>query len=99
MCTAGFFFRWHGRTDTKEAPPRPSPLQLDERAPSETSQFYSKAYVRHLFHTKELLGPQIASIHNLSFFLWLVKTAREHILSGDFDVWKKAMMQKLEVRL
>ena len=72
---------------------------LDEMAPSETSRFYSKAYVRHLFHTKELLGPQIASIHNLSFFLWLVKTARERIMSGDFDVWKKAMMQKLEVRL
>ncbi len=72
---------------------------LDETASCETSRFYSKAYVRHLFHTKELLGPQIASIHNLSFFLWLVKTAREHILAGDFSVWKKAMMQKLVVRL
>ena len=72
---------------------------LDPEAPCETSKFYSKSYVRHLFHTKELLGPQIASIHNLSFFLWLVKMARERILSGDFSVWKKEMMQKLEVRL
>ena len=71
---------------------------LDPETPCETSQFYSKSYVRHLFHTKELLGPQIASIHNLSFFLWLVKTARERILLGDFSVWKKEMMQKLEVR-
>jgi queuine tRNA-ribosyltransferase len=60
---------------------------------------YSKAYLRHLIHCGELLGAQIASLQNLSFYLWLVKSAREHILLGDFVSWKKqtleVVMQKL----
>lgn len=59
---------------------------------------YSKAYLRHLFVCKEILGAQIASVHNLSFYLWLVAEARKHIESGDFLTWKKEMVQKLTIR-
>jgi queuine tRNA-ribosyltransferase len=65
----------------------------------ETSRFYTKAYLRHLFHCQELLAGQIATMHNLSFYLWLVKTAREHIVIGDFRKWKDEMVVKLQQRL
>lgn len=60
---------------------------------------YSKAYLRHLFAAEEFLGKQIATIHNLGFYLWLVREARKHILEGDFAVWKNLMVQKLGQRL
>jgi len=60
---------------------------------------YSKAYVRHLFTVNEMLGKQIATLHNLSFYLWLVREARKHILEGDFRVWKEKMIVKMQVRL
>jgi queuine tRNA-ribosyltransferase len=60
---------------------------------------YSKAYLRHLFTADEFLGKQIASIHNLGFYLWLVREAREHILAGDFAVWKDVMVKKMSNRL
>lgn len=63
------------------------------------STFYSKAYLRHLTVSKEILAAQIASIHNLSFYLWLVGQAREHILAGDFAVWKDQMVKKVSARL
>jgi queuine tRNA-ribosyltransferase len=63
------------------------------------STFYSKAYLRHLTVSKEILAAQIASIHNLSFYLWLVGQAREHILAGDFAVWKDQMVKKVSNRL
>lgn len=63
------------------------------------STFYSKAYLRHLTVSKEILAAQIASIHNLTFYLWLVKQAREHILAGDFGVWKDQMVKKVSTRL
>lgn len=63
------------------------------------STFYSKAYLRHLTISKEILAAQIASIHNLSFYLWLVGQAREHILAGDFAVWKDQMVKKVSTRL
>ncbi len=63
------------------------------------STFYSKAYLRHLTVSKEILAAQIASIHNLTFYLWLVKQAREHILAGDFGVWKDQMVKKVSARL
>ncbi len=61
--------------------------------------FYSKAYLRHLIIAKEILGAQIASIHNLSFYLWLVQEAREHIKAGDFSNWADSMTKKVSVRL
>jgi len=60
---------------------------------------YSKAYVRHLFSVNEMLGRQIASIHNLGFYLWLTREARKHILAGDFLAWKTMMVAKLDQRL
>lgn len=60
---------------------------------------YNRAYLRHLFASKELLGPMIASIHNLGFYLWLVKQAREHIIEGDFLLWKKQMVKQVATRL
>jgi queuine tRNA-ribosyltransferase len=61
--------------------------------------FYTKAYLRHLFVSQELLALQIASIHNLAFYLWLVKEARKHILAGDFSEWKRIMVPMLGNRL
>lgn len=60
---------------------------------------YTKSYLRHLFISGEMLGPQLASIHNLSFYLWLVREARTRILDGSFAEWKKAMVVKLVNRL
>lgn len=60
---------------------------------------YTKAYLRHLFAAEEFLGKQIATIHNLGFYLWLVREARKHILEGDFAVWKNQMVKKLGQRL
>lgn len=61
--------------------------------------FYSKAYLRHLIMSKEILGAQIASIHNLSFYLWLVGEARNHIEAGDFASWKNTMVEKVSRKL
>ncbi len=72
---------------------------IDDSGICTSSTRYHKAYLRHLIHTKEYLGAQIASIHNLSFFLWLVKTARQHILDGTFTSWKNDMIPRLERRL
>lgn len=60
---------------------------------------YTKAYLRHLFAAKEILGGMIASLHNLRFYLWLVGEARKHILAGDFSSWKNVMVKKLTTRL
>lgn len=75
-----------------------SPLDSHpEAAPS--SQFYSKAYLHHLIRCGEMLGRQIASIHNLAFYLWLVGQAREHIIQGDFAAWKQMILPKIGRRL
>jgi queuine tRNA-ribosyltransferase len=63
------------------------------------STFHTKAYLRHLIINKEILGAQIASIHNLTFYLWLVKEARQHILAGDFAKWKEGMVKIVSRRL
>lgn len=60
---------------------------------------YSRAYLRHLFSAKEMLGPIIASIHNLNFYLWLVGEARKHIIEGDFFSWKEVMVKKVSERI
>ncbi|MDA8947520.1 tRNA guanosine(34) transglycosylase Tgt [Flavobacteriaceae bacterium] len=60
---------------------------------------YSKAYLRHLFTVNEMLGKQIATLHNLSFYLWLVREARKHILAGTFSSWKTKMVSQMEPRL
>jgi len=74
-----------------------SPLQAD--GPSFVDHVYSKAYVRHLFIAQELLAMEIASIHNLAFYLWLVKEARKQIIDGNFRTWKQEMVERLNTRL
>ena len=74
-----------------------SPIWAD--SPCEVDRVYSRAYLRHLFIAKELLAMQIASIHNLAFYLWLVGEARRHILDGAFPQWKAEMVQKVQRRL
>ncbi len=72
---------------------------IDPNGSSYVDTFYSKAYLRHLIISKEILGAQIASIHNLSFYIWLVKEARKHIIAGDFHSWKTEMVRKMATRL
>lgn len=72
---------------------------LDEGGASFVDEVYSKAYVRHLFVANEILAMQIASIHNLAFYLWLVTEARKHIISGDFKSWKEEMVVNVTRRL
>ncbi len=72
---------------------------VDDGIDCYTSNYYSKAYLRHLFIAGEILALQIASIHNLAFYLHLVKQAREHIIAGDFASWKNEMIPRLKQRL
>jgi queuine tRNA-ribosyltransferase len=72
---------------------------LDPGLPNEMSQYYTKAYCRHLFMADEILGLQLASIQNLSFYLWLVGEARKQIQLGDYSSWKKSMVAQISQRL
>ena len=72
---------------------------LDPDGTSFVDSFYSKAYVRHLFHCGEILGMQIATLHNLAFYLWLVGEARNQIEKGTFTEWKKQMVPKLQQKI
>ena len=72
---------------------------LDDGIDCEVSNFYSKSYLRHLVKSKEILALTIASVHNLAFYLWLVKEARKHIQSGDFTSWKNEMTGIVKTRL
>ena len=72
---------------------------VDEMGITFVDTEYSKAYLRHLFTVNELLGKQIATIHNLGFYLWLVREARKHILAGDFRAWKDKMVKQMDKRL
>ena len=72
---------------------------IDENGTADVDHLYTKAYLRHLFKANEILAMQIASIHNLSFYLWLVTEARKHIIEGDFVQWKNMMVPRLGNRL
>ncbi|WP_210463490.1 tRNA guanosine(34) transglycosylase Tgt [Rufibacter roseolus] len=72
---------------------------IDAELGGYVSTFYSKAYLRHLMHATEMLGAQIASVHNITFYLWLVGQAREQIIAGTFRTWKDEMVKKLMTRL
>jgi len=72
---------------------------LEENGASTIDTFYSKAFLRHLFIADEILALQIASIHNLAFYLWLVKEARKHIINENFTSWKASMMPRIQNRL
>jgi queuine tRNA-ribosyltransferase len=72
---------------------------LDPNGTAYVDAEYTKAYARHLFKSGEMLGPQIASIHNLRFYLWLVEESRKHIIAGDFTSWKNMMVKKVSTKL
>lgn len=72
---------------------------IEEDGASFVDTLYSKAYLRHLINVNEILGLQIASIHNLAFYLWLVQEARKHIIAGDFHLWKPTMIEQVSRRL
>ena len=72
---------------------------IDPGIPNEMSQYYTKGYLRHLFAADEILGMQLASIQNLSFYLWLVEQARIHIIAGDYKAWKTIMIPQISKRL
>ena len=74
-----------------------SPIEQDGASCLDT--LYTKAYLRHLFHAQELLALEVATVHNLSFYLWLVTEARKHILEGTFASWKPQMMERVTRRL
>ena len=94
----GMLFTSEGTINIRNAKWENDHSPIDENGSSFVDQ-YSKAYLRHLIIAGEMLGAQIASQHNLAFYLWLVKTAREKILSGDFVSWKNEMVIKLKHRL
>jgi queuine tRNA-ribosyltransferase len=72
---------------------------IDAGGACDVSRIHTKAYLRHLMHSGEMLGAMISSVNNLSFYLWLVTEARKHIIEGDFSVWKKATLAKVMTRL
>jgi queuine tRNA-ribosyltransferase len=74
-----------------------SPVDPDAHSFVDTA--YSRAFLHHLFKTDEIVGLQIASVHNLAFYMWLMKEARIHILTGDFSVWKRGFINQLSQRL
>lgn len=95
----GMLFTQHGIINIKNAKWKDNFSAIDDSFPCLTSNRYSKAYLRHLFVTKELLGLQIATLHNLTFYLWLVGQAREHIQAGTFKAWKDKMVKQVQIRL
>ncbi|MDB0041283.1 tRNA guanosine(34) transglycosylase Tgt [bacterium] len=95
----GMLFTANGRINIKNEKWKNdfSPIDIDNYSYVDT--FYSKAYLRHLFTVKESVGRQIATIHNLAFYLWLVREARNHIINGTFLTWKKLMVKQMDNKL
>ena len=95
----GMLFTQHGIMNMRNKKWADDFTPLQEDGASVVDHVYSKAYVRHLFIANELLAMQIASIHNLAFYLWLMGEARKHIIDGDFKKWKTGMVERVTRRL
>ena len=95
----GMLFTAHGTINIKNKKWENDFSPIDENGYTFVDTYYTKAYLRHLFAAEESLGKQIASIHNLGFYLWLVREARKHILQGDFSQWKNQMVSQMNNRL
>jgi queuine tRNA-ribosyltransferase len=95
----GMLFTSEGIINIKNEKWKEAYIPIDPALGGYVSTFYTRAYLRHLIMSKEILGAQICSIHNLSFYLWLVKEARVQIKAGNFDAWKTAMVKKVTTRL
>ena len=95
----GMLFTAHGSINIKNKKWEDDFSPIDEMNMTFVDTEYSKAYLKHLFSVNELLGKQIATIHNLGFYLWLVREARKQIIAGDFRVWKDKMVKQMDKRL
>ena len=95
----GMLFTAHGTINIKNKKWENDFSPIDENDYTFVDTYYTKAYLRHLFAAEESLGKQIATIHNLGFYLWLVREARKHILQGDFSQWKNQMVSQMNNRL
>lgn len=95
----GMLFTAHGTINIKNKKWENDFSPIDENGYTFVDTYYTKAYLRHLFAAEEFLGKQIATIHNLGFYLWLVREARKHILQGDFSQWKNQMVSQMNNRL
>ena len=95
----GMLFTAHGTINIKNKKWADDFSAIDNMGITWVDTEYSKAYLRHLFTVNELLGKQIATIHNLGFYLWLVREARKRILAGDFESWKTQMVNQMDKRL
>jgi queuine tRNA-ribosyltransferase len=95
----GMLFTAHGSINIKNKKWEDDFSPIDDMDITWVDTMYSKAYLRHLFAAKEMLGKQIASIHNLGFYVWLTREARKHILAGDFREWKDKMVKQMDKRL
>ena len=95
----GMLFTANGTINIKNKKWEADFSPIDEMGHTFVDTEYTKAYLRHLFAANEFLGKQIATIHNLGFYMWLVREARKHILAGDFRTWKDMMVKQMSQRL
>ena len=95
----GMLFTAHGTINIKNKKWEEDFSPIDDMNITWVDTEYSKAYLKHLFSVNEMLGKQIATIHNLGFYLWLVREARKHILANDFTSWKNMMVKQMDKRL
>ena len=95
----GMLFTAHGTINIKNEKWKNDFSNIDDGNHSYVDSYYSKAYLRHLFTVKESVGRQIATIHNLAFYMWLVREARTHIIEGDFLEWKNLMVKQMSNKL
>ncbi len=95
----GMIFTWNGVMNMRNKKWEDDFSPLDPSGTSFVDHDYTRAYVRHLIHAEEMLGLEILSEHNLAFYLELVRTAREHIIAGDYTSWKASVMPQLMQRL
>jgi len=92
----GMVFTRHGKVNLRNSKWKNHHKPFDEEFPSDLSSKYTMAYIHHLFKSDEIFGLNLASLHNLTFYLWLMKQTREHIKNDTFGAWYPAMVQKLE---
>jgi queuine tRNA-ribosyltransferase len=95
----GMLFTRTGRINIRNAKWKTDDSPVDEGFESYTNKNFSRGYIRHLFQVDEILGLQLASIHNLSFYLWLVREARKQIIKGSFVSWKREMLEQLATQI
>ena len=95
----GLLFTAHGTINIKNKKWETCFDPIDHESTAECDRVYTLAYLHHLIHAEEILGLQICSIHNLAFYLWLVRTAREHIQQGDYTAWKSSILPQLSKRI